>query len=160
MSIITHPTYAEVTQFCAEIVDQFAEANITTIVPIVRGGLIPGTIIAHMLGIPVRTMDIFNDKSVGDNVDSHISHAPVLKGDETILLVDEIIDSGSVFLSAIEVLHEVYPNIKVHAAVLYYKEYAHNCTNIVRHDKLEGFYCVNMIPVDAPFIYFPWEQGN
>ncbi len=57
------------------------------------------------------------DQSTGQITGHHTKEAPILKGGETFLLVDDLIDGGATFISISKILHETAENIKVNLCV-------------------------------------------
>lgn len=72
------------------------------VVGIARGGLVPATMLSHYLGKPLQTINY----SLRDNMVSHISEvndiATKIIAGESVLLVDDICDSGDTLRKVVD----------------------------------------------------------
>lgn len=125
--------------------------NYDHIVGMYRGGLIPSVHLSHKLNIPIKIADISHELSKGDNLHEHENYAPNIADNAQILIVDDILDSGYTINECLNRL-----NIeKADVAVLYAKESGIKLIN--QNPKLNKLFYAELLPDDAPFIYFPWE---
>jgi xanthine phosphoribosyltransferase len=96
-----------------------------TIVPISRGGLTMG----HMLGEYYGIRDVYAINTIGyDDTQKlstiQISHTPDLKYAKSVLIVDDIVDSGDTILEVLKHLSSLYPDVEFKVASLFYKKSA------------------------------------
>lgn len=103
------------------------------IIAIVRGGLIPATLLAHQLNI--QRMDTLTISR-----DDHQIKGPAADG-AGVLIVDELVDTGA----TIQAIRPRYP--RAHVAVLYAKPQGRPMADSV----------VREFPQDI-WLDFPWEQ--
>ncbi len=150
-SYLTTPTYADIQIACQRIVTkiQLDDCPVDCVMGLVRGGLIPATIISHMLNVPMVTAAYSSFKGEGEKR-YHENLLPVLPfyfGN--ILIIDDICDSGNT-------LAEVswhYRNEATITAALYYKERF----SVPPRMNFKPDYYAFSIDEDAPYIKFPWE---
>jgi len=95
------------------------------IVAVARGGLTMG----HMLSLKLNNKNLFtiNANSYQDNKQTtaiKISNIPNLSNVKTVLVVDEIVDSGRSLSEIMHILKNTYPNIKFKTASIFYKQNA------------------------------------
>lgn len=153
-AILTHPSWHQIEKGCAIIANKVLRdlRDGTTpdwILGVARGGLIPAVMISHMLDVPMLTTCYSSKKGAGDdrNHDNLLPEIPEQRKVSTILIVDDIIDTGNT-------IQEIYNHYRlknlnhiiVHAA-LYHKVGSSIIPN----------YTWQTIPENAPWIEFPWE---
>ena len=95
------------------------------ILGIARGGLS----MAQMLGEYYDMREVYSINTIGYN-DTHkndsieVFNIPELKDVKTVLIVDDIVDSGDTLVEVLAVLNGRYPNISFITASLFYKKTA------------------------------------
>jgi len=97
--------------------------EIDAVVSIARGGVTFGHFLSERLGL--RTLFSLNAISYDGQVQREgidIFNIPDLKGHMSILLVDDISDSGKTLEEVVHVLQKKYPKIQIQTATLFYKE--------------------------------------
>lgn len=111
----------------------------------VRGGLMFGVIASHKLNVPVIPLGYSSKRGAGDDKNHSNLLPPMDDGVKTVLLVDDIIDSGHTLREIVQ----VYTNagVRVITAVFHYKEGAVFVPDL--------YYW--RIPQDSPFITYPYE---
>lgn len=92
MQKVTFYSFADVVQSIDKIVKRIDDYKYDYVVGIVRGGLVPATMLSHRLGIPLHTMKW----STRDHQEKeHVGWiAEDVKAGKNILIVDDLIDSG------------------------------------------------------------------
>lgn len=140
--------------------NQLEDKQFDLIIGLSRGGLVPAVFLSHRFNVPMVVADISHELSVGDNKDSHANILPVIPDNvKSILIVDDIIDSGNTIIALIT-------NLKTTATItvsaLYLKdgaeEYLRNSlADTLHHGNITGYFCAQQLPANSPFIYFPWE---
>jgi len=117
--------YDEFLKDCKTLLPQIKIYNPDAIVAIARGGLTFG----HLLSQGLMTNNLFTINSIHyddtkklDNF--QISNIPNLNNFETILIVDDIIDSGETIKEIENILKSKYSHCKFKIASLFYKKTA------------------------------------
>lgn len=111
----------------------------------VRGGLMFGVIASHQLNVPVIPVAYSSKSGAGDDK-NHSNVLPELPaGTETVLIVDDIIDTGHTLKEIVE--HYQKQGVRVVTAVVHYKEGAVFVPDL--------YYW--RIPKDSEFINYPYE---
>lgn len=141
--IMKNITFTEINDACQVIADKIKSENPEkiTIAAVARGGLIPATITAHMLGIKdIRFIRLSSytdaDHQRSELIDSTCDEIP---NDETTYIIDDICDSGETILY----LRKKYPQAKIYTVV--------NKNPTIKPD---------FAPITEPadlWITFPWE---
>ena len=135
-------TFAEIKDACQIIADKIKSENHEkiTIAAVARGGLIPATIIAHILGIKdirfIRLSSYADDHQQSSLVDTSSDEIP---NDETTYIIDDICDSGETLLY----LRKKYPLATIYTLI--------NKNPTIKPD---------FAPITEPmglWITFPWE---
>lgn len=135
-------TFTEIKNACKDIADKIKSENHEkiTIVAVARGGLVPATIIAHLLGIKdirfIRLSSYANDHQQSELVDTTFDEIP---NTETTYIIDDICDSGETLLY----LRKKYPLAKI-------------CVVINKNQTIKP----DFAPITEPaglWINFPWE---
>lgn len=96
-----------------------------TILCIARGGLTMG----HFLGNYYDIREVYAINSIGyddtkklDEV--KISNIPDLSKSKSVLIVDDIVDSGDTIIEALRILNTQYPQVNFYVASIFYKKSA------------------------------------
>ncbi len=119
--------YYPYTQFVSDMqtLVQKIDKPFDAILCIARGGLTMG----HFLGIHYDTRDVFAINSISyddtqklDEV--KIFNIPDLRDAKSVLIVDDIVDSGDTLLEILRVLGEQFPSITFYTASIFYKKSA------------------------------------
>ena len=92
-------SWYDVTKKCREIANMIEKEfnlNELQLVGIARGGLIPATIIAHMLGIRLNMLDVYSYKKQeqGEIINKSIN---VIDSAKPTVLIDDIYDTGNTY---------------------------------------------------------------
>lgn len=153
---LTHPSYTDIEKGCAIIgqkiirdfilhfpYDRFDEH--VSLVALSRGGLIPGVILSHYLGIALTPVCYSAKNGHGDNR-NHLNNLPDLTAREgsTVIVVDDIADSGHTLR---EVSQHYEKKYCVETAVLYWKH-----GSVITPD-----YYWQELKQNDPWIQFSWE---
>ena len=101
-----------------QIIDQPFDA----ILGIARGGLS----MAQMLGEYYDLREVYAINTIGyegaeKKEQVEVFNVPTLKSSQTVLVVDDIVDSGDTLLEVLNVLREIYPNIIFLTAAIFFK---------------------------------------
>lgn len=137
-------TFTEIKNACNVIADKIKSENKNpekiTIVAVARGGLIPATMTAHLLGIKdirfIRLSSYANDHQQSELIDTTCDEIP---NTETTYIIDDICDSGETLLY----LRKKYPAAKIFVII--------NKNQAIKPD---------FAPITEPmglWIKFPWE---
>ena len=135
-------TFTEIKNACKDIADKIKSENLEkiTIVAVARGGLVPATIIAHLLGIKdikfIRLSSYSNEHQQSELVDTTFDEIP---NAENTYIIDDICDSGETLLY----LRKKYPLAKI-------------CVVINKNQTIKP----DFAPITEPaglWINFPWE---
>jgi xanthine phosphoribosyltransferase len=143
------PTYDDLHYACVGIA-QYLKNNlrpINLILGLSRGGLIPAVIISHILEVPMIPVSYSSKKGMGDDK-NHQNTLPELN-DKSILILDDIIDSGHT-MKEVDTYYSLRSGNNVYTASLYYKER----TPIVYTPTVHWI----TIPEDSNWVIFPWEK--
>lgn len=143
----THPSFTLIKRGCEEIRGKIQTDDVVpdVILGLSRGGLIPAVILSHLFDdVPLEVASFSSSKGSGDKRKNKLK-TPNLPKKSTILVVDEICDSGHTLNDLHQ--HLVGSDYTVYTAAVYFKRGAvHTPT-----------YSYITIPSDAPWIIFPWE---
>lgn len=128
------------------------DSEYALIIGLNRGGLIPGVLLSHALDVKhgVTTIQSYNKSKEQGQVeaDKYISMIGRLDRNSSILIVDDIADSGTTLREAYEWLAASGFNMdKVHTATIYYK----------KRSKFKPNYYAEKIG-DNEWVQFPWEK--
>ena len=148
MIVLTHPTYGNIETACVSVIQQLDAKGIrpTKIVALSRGGLMLGVILSHNLSVPMVPVQYSSKAGKGDDK-NHTNQLPIIK-DETILVVDDIADSGHSLQEVCEFYEGFGLGNEVFSASMYLKEGSVHTPTVHWHD----------LKKDGPFIHFPWER--
>lgn len=147
--ILTHPSWSQIDKACAVLANvimqhtKSSEFEPKAIIGLARGGLVPAVIISHILKLKMFPVS-YSSKAGNGEYREYNNHLPEISA-ETLLIVDDIIDSGHTMKEVVEHYKSRAHNVLV--ASLYYKAGAATLPN----------FCWQNIPKDAPWIIFPWE---
>ena len=133
MSKKIYITWSEIESRCKSICDQIKDSiNVSTIIGVSRGGLIPATLFAKELN--VREVLSFGVKSYPEEGDyENRIHEPIIyqdintcapqlfRGDD-ILIVDDVSDKGNTFKFITNYLLQMQPSMNLYTSSLYIKE--------------------------------------
>ena len=140
-----YPTYADIQIGCHRIVNKIMRDGvlIDCVMGLVRGGLVPATIISHIMDVPMITATYSSHNGAGQRKhNNHLPNIPNILGN--LLIVDDICDSGYT-LSEVSLFYQKdYP---VKTAAIYNK----------RNLNYTPDYFMYSIGEDSPYITFPWE---
>lgn len=147
-TIIKNASWAEVDNHIKEIVDRLRTKKISVIIGIGRGGLIPAVCMSHQLGIPM--FPIMWQTRDGDYKTNLNTLVEALENGDSILVVDDISDTGATLSRVVGMLYSISANLKkkinIETAAIYQKPeslfYVHNYGELVNKDD---------------YINFPWE---
>jgi xanthine phosphoribosyltransferase len=96
-----------------------------TIIAIARGGMS----LAHLLGEHYNIREVYSINTIGyedttklENV--KVFNIPELNKAKSVLIVDDIVDSGDTLVEVLKVLGQAYPNVDFRTAALFYKKSA------------------------------------
>lgn len=146
------PSYEEIHNACKDIVAriQLLHLGLKSVAGVSRGGLLPATIISHMMSLPLTLIDYSSKEGKGDDRDHKNILPDVKPEDSAVLIVDDICDSGKT-LSEI-ITHFTNRHVAVYIAVLYFKH----------HDKqpVTPNFVWKTIPHDAGWVIFPYERNE
>jgi hypoxanthine phosphoribosyltransferase len=129
-------SWQDIDDMCILLKNKIPQDSIKNIVGLSRGGLIPGVILSHLLGVPLTPI-------VWQSRDGFLKEINKLRvfDSNTTLVVDDICDTGKTIFE----IQEAAPSVKI--AVLVNK----------RHDILLDFHAYSMYN-DKRWILFPWEN--
>ncbi|MCW8822115.1 MAG: phosphoribosyltransferase family protein [Sulfurovum sp.] len=119
-----------------------------SIIAIARGGLS----LAQLLGEYYNIREVYSINTIGYEDTAKLEsvevfNIPELKYANTVLIVDDIIDSGDTLVKVLQVLRQAYPNVRFRTAALFYKKSAKIAPNwyVQEADKwIEFFWTVDM----------------
>ncbi len=96
-----------------------------SIIAIARGGMS----LAHLLGEYYNIREVYSINTIGyedttklENV--KVFNIPELNKAKSVLIVDDIVDSGDTLVEVLKVLGQAYPNVDFRTAALFYKKSA------------------------------------
>lgn len=146
---IKNVTWDEVDNHITEIGNKLKDTKISVIIGIGRGGLIPSVCLSHQLNVPL--FPIMWQTRDGDYKTNLNTLVEALVSGDTILIVDDISDTGKTLSRIVGMLYSISANLKkninIQTAAIYQKPeslfYVHNFGELVN---------------DEDWIVFPWEQ--
>jgi len=101
---------------------------------IARGGMTIGHFLAERIGTreiySLNAVSYENEKKLGK---PKIFNIPDLSGKKSVLLLDDISDSGETLEEVIKILKEKYPHLTIKSATIFYKEKTKVIPEIVLH---------------------------
>jgi hypoxanthine phosphoribosyltransferase len=154
MANVVKLKWLEIELLCNDIVQQL-RGKYDVVVPISRGGLCPGTIIANMIGVsnvrPIRW------QTRDGNCKDESTLQEIAQTYERILIVDDLLDSGKCLKEISEAIRKVrapHKDVVVTYAVLLkniaYEQHVDEMYSIVYGQRFDG-------RTDKRWIVFPWE---
>ena len=153
LKVLTWGEYLdEIEEMYSNILQKFSIKEPFTIVGISRGGLIPLTILASRFQkkkvdvISIDSYDETSKKSVGLNF--HFSSLKLENLENRILVIDDLIDSGTTILGVLEHIIKIKPDCKITVAVLY----INRNTPMPKNNLI-----VNQVKDPGTWIQFPYE---
>jgi len=107
------------------LIDKLLYPDIDTIVAVARGGLT----FAHFLAERKGIREVLCINSIGYDNDRklecvNVYNLPNLDCAQSVLIVDDIVDSGDTLLEVLKKLKSLYPDKKFYTAALFYKRSA------------------------------------
>lgn len=142
---ITDPSYDMLHTAALTLIKEARQFGwIDAVVAPVRGGLFFGVIASHKLNVPLHAVNYSSKIGAGDDK-NHDNVLPMGEWGNTILLVDDIIDSGNTMKEITD--YYTAKGIKVITAAFHFKE------GSVFHPDLYFW----RIPSDSEFINYPYE---
>lgn len=110
---------------CLKVVQSFKKISLDKIVAISRGGLVAARILSDLLSVSISHITISSYKDLRQKKEAIIDEFPSRPfKNETILLVDEICDTGKTFERAISYFKSLQPK-KIYTLALYLKPKSH-----------------------------------
>jgi len=146
LTYMIHYSYSQFTKDVKSLEKDIRAYSPEAVVAIARGGVTFGHFVSSLLDI--RNFYTINSIHYNDTKkldDIHIFNIPDLERYDTVLLVDDIIDSGDTIEEVIKVLKAKYPKLQIKTATLFYKKTA----------KIEPDFSVNEA---TDWIEFFWEK--
>ena len=144
--IITHEAFL---QYVDNICKAVEGHKFDTIIGLGRGGYVPSVYISHRLGVS-KVISLVAKSYNNDNTRGPLEflQEPTLTDRcKKILVVDDIVDSGTTFSFVREWLNNDYPTVEaIFASVVYKKQ-------LIFSDVIHGY----VAPADQ-WIVFPWER--
>lgn len=145
--VLLEPTYEEVHNACVRFVQQLHTLDMMfdCVAGLSRGGLIPATIISHLLGLPLVCLEYSSKIGKGNNK-NHNNALPVIPHG-LVLIVDDICDTGH----TLKEIKQYYERTNgIYSFVLYYKK-------LIIPNFHPDFSAWN-VPEGSGWITFPWEK--
>jgi len=149
MSRLLHPTYDDIHNACVGLAHQIQlyEFHIDVIVGVSRGGLMPANTLSQILDIPLVPVSYSSKTGKGDNQNHH-NHLPLIV-DKTILILDDICDSGNT-LKEIHTYYMLKNGNTVYTSAIYYK-------TVKEPAIIPNLHWVTL-PEQCGWVIFPWEK--
>ncbi|MEM4476290.1 MAG: phosphoribosyltransferase [Desulfurococcaceae archaeon] len=152
LSSIIYIPWSTALRYCYELAMKVLESNYMPqlIVAISRGGLIPARIVSDVLGVyelyAVRSTLYMHGKAIGSKplINAHLP-VELIKG-RRVLIVDEVVDTGTTMVNTIDCLRKLDP-FEVRTAVIHYK----SSKSVYRPD----YYIAEL--KEWKWIYYPWS---
>jgi hypoxanthine phosphoribosyltransferase len=143
-------SWDDIEKMCDKIAEDIKKSfNPNIIVCVARGGLVPGTILSHKLKKPlgIISAEFYRDgRGSILNLDDKISSVEKIEGN--ILLVDDIMESGTTAKEIYSFVSEMENVNKVMFAALYRRVYAEFKPDFYTKD------------VGKVWVRFPWESSG
>lgn len=129
---------------------KLSKIELTHILALGRGGLIPGVVLSHKLGLPMKTVFYSSSDGKGsggkDITEAHRVMKEGFQPKDSILVVDDLVDSGHSLKDVVEYLHSEFGHTP-YSAVIFEKE----------GSVISPTFNADVVTKDSPFIDFPWE---
>lgn len=147
---ITDPSYDSLHNAAVTMVKEARTLGwIDRVLAPVRGGLMFGVIASHKLNVPLIPLQYSSKRGAGDDK-NHANLLPVMDDNvRTILLVDDIVDSGYTLAEIVNTYTQSPTPIRVITAAFHYKEGAVFVPDL--------YYW--RIPATSEFINYPYENS-
>jgi hypoxanthine phosphoribosyltransferase len=148
-TLIRNVSWDEVTNHAEEIADRIAKKDtVTCVVGVGRGGLIPAVIISHHLNVPL--VPIMWQTRDGKYKTDLRSIVETLSHGDTVLVIDDISDSGETLSQIVGMINHVAVELKKQVTVV----------TAAIHQKPESTFYVHemgeFVNQDT-WIVYPWE---
>ena len=119
-----------------------------SIIAIARGGLS----LAQLLGEYYDIREVYSINTIGyedtTKLESvEVFNIPELREAKSVLIADDIVDSGDTLVEVLKVLHQAYPSVNFKTAALFYKKSARIAPDwyVREADKwIDFFWCVDL----------------
>ncbi len=144
---ITHPSYDQLHNAAITMTKEARTLGwIDCVVAPVRGGLLFGTVASHKLNVPMIAIHYSSKDGKGDDK-NHDNYLPDMGDYKTLLLVDDIVDSGATLAEIVN----------------FYTKRGHTVITAAYHFKDNASFHPDLyfwrIPADSEFIVFPYENS-
>jgi hypoxanthine phosphoribosyltransferase len=139
---------------CLDVAKQ-VRGQYDVVVPITRGGLVPGTMIANMLGISNVIPISWQTRDGGNQDTKLLSDIVTNPNHKRILIVDDILDSGRCISEICQLIRAIDINKVITFAVL-----IKNIAYTHHEDEMIGMIYANRYDkrLDDRWVVFPWEK--
>ncbi len=105
-----------------KVLTQKIDENFEVFIPISRGGLSMGQMLGEFYNIrEVYTINTIGYEDTQKLDEVRVFNIPVLKNNQKVLILDDIVDSGDTLLEVLKVLENRYPSVKFSTASIFYK---------------------------------------
>lgn len=85
----------------------------------IRGGLVPGVMLSHIMGIPLFALNFsLRDHKVTEDIPRSLLDYIARSDNKCLLLVDDIVDGGTTFTHLIKLLDEEIPDVHLVTSAL------------------------------------------
>lgn len=122
-----------------DFIAKYVSSDLDFIVAIARGGLVPGTMLSHRLGLPLKIINI--QRYDGDGVLDIPTHIRYLMETKKSLVVDDINDTGQ----TLKIVRDSIKNPEMEIVTLFKK-----------HGTI--MWDIPAVAITNSWIVFPWEQ--
>jgi xanthine phosphoribosyltransferase len=118
-------SYDDCIKDCKSLIPRIKIYNPDAIIAIARGGMT----LAQLISEAINLRDIYTINSISYDEEQkfqevEIFNIPDIKNKKTILIVDDIIDSGETMNEVIKIFKQKYPNIDIKCLSIFYKDTA------------------------------------
>ena len=121
------------------------------IIAISRGGLYPGLLLSHILGVDLAVLAIQSyDDTIQNKIESnwHIATSKKFKSSDKILIIDDISDSGKTQYEVEQFMEKAMPHHKCKFATIFYKSTKKKKVTIPDY----------VVVGTNKWVVFPWEK--
>ena len=148
---LLHPTYDDIHNACVGLAHQIQlyDMKLDVIVGVSRGGLVPANTLSQILDVPLIPVSYSSKKGKGDDKNHH-NQLPLI-ADKTILILDDICDSG-LTLKEIATFYTLKPGNKIYTAAIYFKA--------IQNPPIIPNLMWVTIPEHSDWVIFPWETHS
>lgn len=143
-----HLTWNDIHTIIDDVVLRLSSYQFDAVVGIMRGGLIPATLISYKLNIPLIAYGV--SSYVNDTQQTLREYQPMspnIREMRSVLVVDDISDTGTTLLHTISTIRAMSPDCNVITAALIAKE-----QTLCYPQFYQNFYDKNT------WVVFPWES--